>query len=84
MTRNEEKHDFNEYRRLILEKLEKLDKNVETLDSKLDQQIIEFTTLKTQFNSSAAIVGFVAGLIPTLISMAWTYFFGNNLPPNHH
>ena len=78
-TRDPQTNEFSEYRRLILDSLERIegriDKNeqdIQKLSKELNDKLAELKTdvevIKTRFAIYSAIIGFLAGLIPTAVS----------------
>lgn len=66
---------WSEYRRLILQELENLDKRLENIEGKSHTQDININTLNVKLSMYAAIGGFIGGLVPTIISLLFSGYF---------
>ena len=54
---------WDEYKRMVITDLERLESKLDKLDEKFDGFAIEFGKLKTEFKIKASVIGAVAGLV---------------------
>ena len=68
-----EPNGWNQWAKFVLNELERLDKNVTELDTKLDKIILDLATFKTEQKLKAGFIGFLTGLVPAILSVLLVY-----------